>query len=133
LHAVEASIKELAGKYVTLAVDSGTIWHRYLTVVALVAGHPPLLIAATPSKSIGDGRLTAVNVANYLRSVVARLTAVGATIVAIVADNASNLQAALRLVCNCKSVAVTFLVMHAERTGQMNVAGEVLGRVSAGP
>jgi hypothetical protein len=96
--ALKASIGTLGGKYVTLAVDSGTIWHRYLTVVALVAGYDPLLIAATPSKTIGDGRLTAVNVANYLRSVVIRLTAAGATVVAIVADNASNLQAALRLI-----------------------------------
>jgi hypothetical protein len=60
-------LKGLAGRPVTLAVDSGTVWRRYFTVVAMCPGELPLIVSMAHDESLGvggddHGRQTAENI-----------------------------------------------------------------------
>jgi hypothetical protein len=100
--ALATAIRSLAGQTVTLALDSGTIWHRYFAVVALAPGRSPLLVAITPDVVFGQntptaGKLTGENVARYLHSLMQNELR-DVHVAAIVADNAANLQLAVKIV-----------------------------------
>jgi hypothetical protein len=81
---------------VTLAVDSGTVWRRYFIVVALCPQEEPLIVGMAADGELG-GRQTAVALAAYLSRLMATVLR-DVEVVAIVGDNASNVQAALRQV-----------------------------------
>jgi hypothetical protein len=90
-----------ANKQVTLAIDSGTVWKRYLTVVVLSPGMKPLVASMIVDERLGvgtrdAGHLTAKNIAHHLRELMQGLL-FSADVVAIVADNAANMQAAIHI------------------------------------
>jgi hAT family C-terminal dimerisation region len=80
----------------TLAIDTGTVVHRYLVAVLCSPTTPPLLCGFIDVGAIG-GSFTAANVTKYLTTLLST-TLKTVRISAIVADNASNLQAALRAI-----------------------------------
>jgi hypothetical protein len=86
---------KLAGQKVTLAIDSGTVWRRYLVVVALTPKYPPVIIGAFEDEVLG-GTLNSEAIARALEQCMSVLKA--STIVGIVADNAANMQRAMTLV-----------------------------------
>lgn len=83
-------LKLLRGSYVTLAYDSGTIWDRYLSVVA-VTPNGPLLTTLVSDKEIG-GALTTENITKKIHSVIDTLKENNIHVSALVADNANNMQ-----------------------------------------
>jgi hypothetical protein len=48
----DEALKCLRGKTVTLALDAGTVWRKYVSVVALAYGYPPLLVRMSPCESV---------------------------------------------------------------------------------
>jgi hypothetical protein len=94
-------LKGLAGRPVTLAVDSGTVWRRYFTVVAMCPGELPLIVSMAHDESLGvgggdHGRQTAENIARHIEGIIKGPLS-ESTVVAIVADNAANMQAAIKM------------------------------------
>jgi hypothetical protein len=96
---LNAALAKLKNVRVTLAIDSGTVWSRYFAVLALTSKGPPLLVGAVTDARFPDKRLTATNIAAYMSSLIRyRLQPAGAIVVGYVADNAANMQSALRLI-----------------------------------
>jgi hypothetical protein len=87
----DEALKCLRGKTVTLALDAGTVWRKYVSVVALAYGYPPLLVRMAPCESV-----TADAVDSIIREVVEKLKGAGIACIGVVADNASSLQKCLR-------------------------------------
>jgi hypothetical protein len=96
---LEAAIAQLrkSGQNVTLAVDSGTVWRRYVAVVAVTTNSPPLLVALASDETFPDGRQTGENIAEYLQKLL-QTTLAGVNVVGFVGDNASSLQLGFSLV-----------------------------------
>jgi hypothetical protein len=119
---LQKNLDQLAGRHVTLAVDSGTVWRRYLTVVALSPGCHPLILSITPDEGIGEGetrgRQTAANVAAHLTKIIEGPLA-RSKVVAIVADNAANLQAAIRLIAVGQPAAAAAAAAPADDLGML--------------
>lgn len=84
------ALKKLAGRSVTIAVDGGTIWNKYLAIVALSYGVRPLVIRCVPCEE----RMTADWIANAVMSVIDLLREHNVLPLMYVADNASNMQSA---------------------------------------
>jgi len=81
-------------RHITVAIDSGTVWRRYLAVVLLQPKGPPLLVALTHDSVFPNGRQSAENIAQHLEELL-RTLLFGLDVVAFVGDNASNVQSAL--------------------------------------
>lgn len=87
----EEALRTLAGRTVTLAIDAGTIWKKYFAIVALCWGIRPVLVALDHSDS-----MPATWIEDSVSRAIAKLTNFGAFPVGIVADNAANVQLAMR-------------------------------------
>lgn len=87
----DEALAKLKGRTVTLAVDAGTIWNKYLCVVALAYKSPPLVVACEHAAAMPTAWVEAT-----MTEVIKKLTSAGVTPVGLVADNASNMQATLR-------------------------------------
>jgi hypothetical protein len=91
------ALKRFKGEKVTIALDSGTIWRRYLAVMVISARYPPLLLDLRVDTELNcEGRLTAATISRVIALCVRRMESEGAQVVAVVADNASNMQSAMR-------------------------------------
>jgi hypothetical protein len=86
----------LSKKCVTIGLDSGTVWNRYLCCVAMAPGLPAIVFDIAHD-GVFNGTLTAVNIAKHLSRLL-RTTLEGVNVVAFVGDNAANVQRALLLV-----------------------------------
>ena len=93
-----AKLKErldsMKGETVTLAYDSGTVWRRWLAVMVISPNHPPFLVGLLNAASFEDGSLRTHNVKAYLQDRCELLKEHGVRAVALVADNAGNMQGA---------------------------------------
>jgi hypothetical protein len=87
----DEALRCLRGRTVTIALDAGTVWRKYVSVVALAYGYPPLLVRMAPCESV-----TAEAVDSIVREVVEKLKGAGIACIGVVADNASSLQKCLR-------------------------------------
>jgi hypothetical protein len=92
-HADKCQVEQLklrSGKTCTIAIDGGTIWNKYLAVVCLVHGLSPLVVACVPCET-----MTAEWTIAQLKTIMAKLKEKHIIPIALVADNASNMQATL--------------------------------------
>jgi hypothetical protein len=90
---LEEALAQLAGRWVTLAFDGGTIRSRYLAIVALSRGKPPLLVALPRCEDV----MSAEWCDEQIALVAAKLAKHNISIAGYVADNAANMQKAMRL------------------------------------
>jgi hypothetical protein len=89
------AIAKFKNRTVTLAIDAGTIWHRYLCVVAVCYGFTPL----TVSMAQCEGTVMSIEwVSGEVNRCIEKLRAQQVYAISIVADNASNMQGALRTI-----------------------------------
>jgi hypothetical protein len=88
----EEVVGSLKGSCVTLAFDSGTVWHRYFAVV-LKKGSLDFLLGAVSDEEFENKKITSAAVGTLLQNLVGDLASRGVRVVALVADNASNFQA----------------------------------------
>jgi hypothetical protein len=69
------------GQQVTLAIDSGTVVHRYFYVCLACAGFVPVLVYAVPDNEMGeDARLTAENITASLKELIEKLRGFDVTV-----------------------------------------------------
>jgi hypothetical protein len=87
-------LRKLKGERVTIALDSGTIWNRYLAVSVLSRSLPPLVVSCVADTDIG-GTLTAANITAHINEII-RTRLSDCHVVGVVADNASNMQLSLK-------------------------------------
>jgi hypothetical protein len=86
------AIAKFKNRTVTLAIDAGTIWNRYLCVVAVCYGFTPLTISMAQC----EGTVMSIEwVSGEVAKCVEKLRAQQVYAISIVADNASNMQGAL--------------------------------------
>ncbi len=95
----EEAVASLRGQAVTLCFDSGTVWSRYLVIVAKCGSKEMVLGAVCDDAwckgwwwKPGLGVQTSANVQHILRMTKDDLKTRGVTVAAICADNASNFQ-----------------------------------------
>jgi hypothetical protein len=93
---LQAALELRRGLMATIAIDSGTVVHRYFFVCLLCPSFPAILVAAVPDDEMQDARLTAENLTAALREIIEKLKEYQITIVACCGDNAANMQAACR-------------------------------------
>lgn len=84
-------LKGLNGKTCTIAIDGGTIWNKYLSIVCLVYGRAPLVVGCVHCKESMTTEWTLEQIARTVKI----LKDYNVTSCGIVADNASNMQSAL--------------------------------------
>lgn len=94
--AVESKLLEqlsahFAGRFVTIAFDSGTVWNRYLAI-CMSDERGSALIGAVPDTAFVGAQLTTENITRVIKDTVQDLRNRGVHVVACVADNASNMQ-----------------------------------------
>jgi hypothetical protein len=87
------ALSQRRGRSVTLALDAGTIWKKYLCIVALCYKMRPLVVSCANHE-----HMPASVIEDAVKATMAELAAAGLRPVGIVADNASNMQAALQRV-----------------------------------
>jgi hypothetical protein len=85
------ALSQRRGRSITLALDAGTIWKKYLCIVALCYKMRPLVVSCANHE-----HMPASVIEDAIKATMAELAAAGLRPVGIVADNASNMQAALR-------------------------------------
>ena len=85
----DAALAKFVGRRCTLAFDSGTIWNKYMCVVLCSGRLPPLVYEVAECHSA-----TAVWTKDLLQRVIIELKAKKIFPLGLVADNASNVQAA---------------------------------------
>ena len=88
----QSAVKTLVTRPVTLAIDGGTIWEKYMAVVVLAAGRPPLLWRFIHC----DVAMTAAWIEQELDACIEAMRSVSIFPIAIAHDNASNMVAGIR-------------------------------------
>jgi hypothetical protein len=90
----DTAVKALrdAKKPVTVAIDSGTVWRRYMVIV-LASPDIPAVVCDIAHDAAYGGRFTAVNIVRHIGGLLAT-TLKDLRIVAFVGDNAANIQRA---------------------------------------
>jgi hypothetical protein len=84
------ALNRLRSRTVTLAVDAGTIWKKYLVIAALAYGKQPPIVTCTHAE-----HMPATFIEETLNKTIAELLAAGVYAIAITADNASNMTAGI--------------------------------------
>eukprot|EP00744_Colponema_vietnamica_P004687 GILI01006958.1.p1 GENE.GILI01006958.1~~GILI01006958.1.p1 ORF type:complete len:680 (-),score=52.59 GILI01006958.1:80-2119(-) len=125
---LDKRLVSLANSCVTLAIDSGTIFKRYLGILICVPKEPPILYDLIEDDEFIDGQQTSNNLNLVLTRVVVELAAKKITVLAVVADNAANMQAenttppgVLKIRCFAHSIqlAARYQMTHDTRIGRM--------------
>lgn len=89
---LDAALEQLRGATVTLAIDSGTVWNRYLLVMLCANGVSPLPLSCVADDEIG-GRLTTEAMQTHMLGLMARLKRFDIGVVGYTSDNAPNMVA----------------------------------------
>ena len=88
--------QHFCGKRVALAIDSSTVWQRYVAVI-LMCGYDKVCIALVSDEDPAfDGELTADKVATFLKNIIVDLMRKRIVVINVVADNGSNFQNAIQ-------------------------------------
>ena len=95
-------------KIVTLCYDAGTVHKQYLVVVA-ADDVGEYVVACVHSLSYPDKRMTAANIQQTLQTVTEQLRTFNVLVIAHVADNAANMQAASDRVSRCAAHCINLI------------------------
>jgi hypothetical protein len=88
----KAALEKLTN--VTLCIDGGTVFNRYLLIAAASPGKA-VIIKCTAVDNLPDKKMTSESISSELKKVTKDIVDAGGHVVEIVADNAANMQGAV--------------------------------------